>query len=85
MSVLVAKTGIRYFMFSNISFCEKLQQLMQWQREGLLSALEFQKAKEKVLGEEPNLSRMACLAAPPKPGIRYTRARNDPGEGCRKC
>ena len=25
--------------------------------------MEFQKAKEKVLGEEPNLSRMACLAA----------------------
>ena len=38
---------------------------MEWQREGLLSELELQKAKEKILGEEPNLPRMACLPASP--------------------
>jgi len=70
---------------SRTSTFEKLQQLMQWQRDGLLSAVEFEKAKEKVLGEEPNPARMACLAAAPKPGIRYTRAGSDPGGGCRKC
>ena len=48
---------------SRTSTFDKLQQLMEWQREGLLSAVEFQKAKEKILGEEPNLSRMACLPA----------------------
>ena len=36
---------------------------MEWQREGLLSAVEFQKAKDKILGEEPSLSCMACLPA----------------------
>ena len=38
---------------------------MEWQREGLLSELELQKAKEKILGDEPNLPRMACLPASP--------------------
>ena len=36
---------------------------MEWQRQGLLSEVEFQRAKDKILGEEPNLARMAWLPA----------------------
>jgi hypothetical protein len=38
---------------------------MEWQREGLLSKVELQKAKEKILGEEPNLACVARLPASP--------------------
>ena len=48
---------------SRTSTFDKLQQLMEWQREGLLSAVEFQKAKEQILGEEPSLPCMACVSA----------------------
>ena len=48
---------------SRTSTFEQLQQLMEWQREGLLSAVEFQKAKEQILGEEPSLPCMACVSA----------------------
>ena len=48
---------------SRTSTFEQLQQLMEWQREGLLSAVEFQKAKEQILGEGPSLPCMACVSA----------------------
>ena len=42
---------------------------MEWQRAGLLSQVEFQKAKDKILGEEPSVPRMPHMPAPPKHGI----------------
>ena len=50
---------------SRTSTFDQLQQLMEWQRAGLLSQVEFQKAKEKILGKEPSLPRMPRVPASP--------------------
>ena len=44
------------------------QQLMEWHRAGLLSQVELQKAKDKILGEEPSVPRMPHMPAPPSMG-----------------
>ena len=53
---------------SRTSTFDQLQQLMEWQRAGLLSQVEFQKAKDKILGEEPSVPRMPHMPAPPSMG-----------------
>ena len=53
---------------SRTSTFDQLQQLMEWHRAGLLSQVEFQKAKDKILGEEPSVPRMPHMPAPPSMG-----------------
>jgi len=51
---------------SRTSTFDQLQQLMEWQRQGLLSEVEFQRAKDKVLGEEPKYASHCMLACSAK-------------------
>ena len=53
---------------SRTSTFDQLQQLMEWHRAGLLSQVEFQKANDKILGEEPSVPRMPHMPAPPSMG-----------------
>ena len=39
---------------------------MEWQRQGLLSEVEFQRAKDKILGEEPKSASLCMLACSAK-------------------
>ena len=39
---------------------------MEWQRQGLLSEVEFQRAKDKILGEEPKYASHCMLACSAK-------------------
>ena len=51
---------------SRTSTFDQLQQLMEWQRQGLLSEVEFQRAKDKILGEEPKSASHCMLACSAK-------------------
>ena len=51
---------------SRTSTFEQLRELMQWKREGLLTDTEFQRAKEKILREEPD-HEYACMS----PGVPH--------------
>ena len=43
---------------------------MEWQRQGLLSEVEFQRAKDKILGEEPKYASHCLLACSAKLGLK---------------
>ena len=55
---------------SRTSTFDQLQQLMEWQRQGLLSEVEFQRAKDKILGEEPKYASHCLLACSAKLGLK---------------
>ena len=44
---------------------EQLRELMAWKRDGLLTEAEYERAKGKILGEEPHHAWRACLRLSP--------------------
>ena len=57
---------------------------MEWKREGLLTDAEFERAKEKILGEEPH-HEYACmpLCVPHRPLASEDMARGGDGQSAR--
>ena len=57
---------------------------MEWKREGLLTDAEFERAKEKILGEEPH-HEYACmpLCVPDRPLASEDMARGGDGQSAR--
>ena len=69
---------------SRTSTFEQLRELMHWKREGLLTDAEFERAKEKILREEPD-HEYACMSArvPPRSLATEDMSREGGGESAR--
>ena len=65
LPVFLSRLSLGQTLKTRPSTFEQLRELMAWKRDGLLTEAEYERAKGKILGEEPHHAWRACLRLSP--------------------